>query len=324
MKKIKPILIITLLLTALPLVEAQSTLPWIEEYTLTNHSTGQTVLEWSSETGEVLQNAPILAGDEYQITFILNVRQTVDNAVLTLTLTSFMTQQSEATYWEVGPEFPRTEDFNPATRTISLNHNQGIYQITATGKIKNDATEFTGEGVTLHRPLEIILVELDGPIGTDYDDITVTVIDNMIDDYRFLLSQRKVDLQGYQDSSVDEAYILLFTNFVELSEQQAELGLVESAIDLLDNLEADIPPVSAGPSWMEQYFLPAVGGLAVIAIIGIVLFVRTNSRLGFLKMIVEDQIREMEALQSRASRIDRNLAQRLDEINTRLKETERA
>ena len=145
MKKIKPILIITLLLTALPLVDAQSTLPWIEEYTLTNHSTGQTVLEWSSETGEVLQNAPILAGDEYQITFILNVRQTVDNAVLTLTLTSFMTQQSEATYWEVGPEFPRTEDFNPATRTISLNHNQGIYQITATGKIKNDATEFTGE-----------------------------------------------------------------------------------------------------------------------------------------------------------------------------------
>jgi len=324
MKNTKLLIIITLLLTTLPIVQAQSTLPWIEEYTLLNHSTGQTVLEWSSETGEILQNAPLLAGDEYQITFILNVRQTVDNAVLTLTLTSFMTQQSEATYWEVGPEFPRTEDFNPATRAISLNHNQGIYQITATGKIKNDATVFTGEGVSLHRPLEIVLIELDGPVGTDYDDITVTVIDNKIDDYRFLLSQRKTELQEYQDSGVDQAYIQLYENFVELSEQQAELGLVESAIDLLENLEVDIPPVSTGPSWMEQYFLPAVGGLAVIAIIGIVLFVRTNSRLGFLKMIVEDQIREMEALQSRASRIDRNLAQRLDEINTRLKETERA
>ena len=83
------------------------------------------------------------------------------------------------------------------------------------------------------------------------------------------------------------------------------------------------PPTETGPSWREKYFIPAVGGLTVIAVLGIVLFVRTNSRLGFLKMVVEDQIREMEALQSRASRIDRNLAQRLDEINTRLKETER-
>jgi hypothetical protein len=41
-------------------------------------------------------------------------------------------------------------------------------------------------------------------------------------------------------------------------------------------------------------------------------------------MIVEDQIREMEALQMRASRIDRNLAQRLNEINERLKEAKRS
>ena len=54
------------------------------------------------------------------------------------------------------------------------------------------------------------------------------------------------------------------------------------------------------------------------------MFIRTNSKLGFVKMVVEDQIREMEALQSRASRIDRNLASRLDEINSRLKETENA
>ena len=55
MKHIKILFIITLILTALPTVGAQTTLPWITEYTLTNHSTGQTVLEWSSETGEVLE-----------------------------------------------------------------------------------------------------------------------------------------------------------------------------------------------------------------------------------------------------------------------------
>jgi hypothetical protein len=41
-------------------------------------------------------------------------------------------------------------------------------------------------------------------------------------------------------------------------------------------------------------------------------------------MIVEDQIRELEAIQARAQRIDRNLAQRLQDINDRLKEAERA
>jgi len=324
MKHIKLLLVITLIFSTLPAVEAQSALPWIEEYTLINYRTGQTVLAWSSDTGELLQNAPVLAGDEYQITFTLNVRQTVDNAVLTLTLNGFLAQQSEATYWQVGPEFPRTGDFNPATRTIGLHHNQGIYEITAVGKITSDATVFIGEGVTLHRPLEIVLVELDGPVGTDYDDITVTVIDNKIDDYRFLLNQKQTELQEYEAGNVDPAYIQLYENFVALAEQQAELGLVDSAIDLLNNLEVEAPPVETGPSWMETYFLPAVGGLTVVAIIGIVLFARTNSRLGFLKMIVEDQIREMEALQSRASRIDKNLAQRLDEINNRLKETENA
>jgi hypothetical protein len=235
-----------------------------------------------------------------------------------------MNQQSESTYWEVGPEFPRTTDYNPAQRTISLHHTQGIYEVTATGKISSDATTYTGEGLTLHRPLEITLIELDGPVGTDYDDITVTVIDNKIDDYRFLLDQKKAELQEYQDTGVDPAYIQLYENFVALSEEQAEQGLVDNAMDLLNNLEVDTTPVETGPSWMERYFLPAVGGLALIAILGVFLFIRTNSKLGFVKMVVEDQIREMEALQSRASRIDRNLASRLDEINTRLKETENA
>jgi hypothetical protein len=67
-----------------------------------------------------------------------------------------------------------------------------------------------------------------------------------------------------------------------------------------------------------------VGGLVVIAALSVVLFFRARNRVGFVTMIVEDQIREMEALQSRASRIDRSLAQRLQEINDRLKEAEKA
>ena len=157
---------LVLLVPAVP-VQAQS-LPWIESYTLINYSTGQTVLEWDSESDELLQNAPILAGDEYQITFTLNVRQTVDNALLDLTLSSYMEMDSEAYYWEVENDFPRyMAEFNPAQRQIKFHHNEGVYTISAVGKIRADATVFTNEAVTLHREIEALMIKLDGPVGTD-------------------------------------------------------------------------------------------------------------------------------------------------------------
>ena len=324
MKQIKLVLIMLVLFT--PAIPAQTqSLPWIEDYTLRNYSTGQTVLEWDSVTGDLLQNAPVLAGDEYIITFTLNVRQTVDNAVLELTFTSFMDKMSEEYYWDIEtPAFPETDDFNPASRTINFHHIEGVYIISGVGRIATDATVFTTEGVTLHRPIDLTLVNLDGPIGTEYDLISINVIDSAIDDYRFLLGQKEAELRDYIERDVDPAYIQLYENFVALAEEEAELGLVNSATNLLTNLEVEAPPVQTGPSWMEMYFLPAVGGLFVVSVLGVFMFIRTNSRLGFIKMIIEDQIREMEAIQSRASRIDRTLAQRLDEINDRLKETERA
>ncbi|MCK5670389.1 hypothetical protein KAI10_03320 [Candidatus Bathyarchaeota archaeon] len=324
MKQIKLVLIMLVLLTPAIPAQAQS-LPWIEDYTLRNYSTGQTVLEWDSVTGDLLQNAPILAGDEYIVTFTLNVRQTVDNAVLELTLTSFMDKMSEEYYWDIEtPSFPETDDFNPASRTINLHHIEGVYVISGVGRIATDSTVFTTEGVTLHRPIDLTLVNLDGPIGTEYDLISINVIDSAIDDYRFLLGQKEAELQDYIERDVDPAYIQLYENFVALAEEEARVGLVNSATNLLVNLEVEAPPVQTGPSFMEKYFIPVVGGLFVVSVLGVFMFIRTNSRLGFIKMIIEDQIREMEAIQSRASRIDRTLAQRLDEINDRLKETERA
>ncbi|MBT3283653.1 hypothetical protein HN807_03605 [Candidatus Bathyarchaeota archaeon] len=324
MKQLKLVLLMLVLLVPAVPAQAQS-LPWIEDYTLKNYSTGQTVLEWDSVTDELLQNAPVLAGDEYIITFTLNVRQTVDNAVLELKLSSYMDKMSEEYYWDIEtPAFPETDDFNPASRTINFHHIEGVYVISGIGRIATDTTVFTTEGVTLHKPLDLTLVNLDGPVGTEYDHISTNIIDSAIDDYRFLLGQKEAELQDYIESNVDPAYIQLYENFVALAEEEAGQGLVTSATNLLNNLEVEAPPVQTGPSFMEKYFIPTVGGLFVISALGIFMFIRTNSRLGFIKMVVEDQIREMEAVQSRASRIDRTLAQRLDDINDRLKETERA
>lgn len=313
-----------LLLTQVPTALGVDGLPWIEEYRLEDYSTDQSVLEWNAEDDELVQNAPVLAGSEYRLSFQINVRQTVDNAVLELRMSELIQKKSETVFWHIETvELPLTEDYNPADRVIRFNHTQGVYRLVIVGMLDRSLTT-QGSGVVFHKPVDLTVVTLIGPAQTLYDEITINVIDNRIDDYRRLRSQKEAELADYRQSSVDPAYIQLYEKFLNIAISEAELGLVDTAINLLNNLQVEAPPVETGPSWQEQYFLPLVGGLVVIAALSVVLFFRARNRVGFVTMIVEDQIREMEALQSRASRIDRSLAQRLQEINDRLKEAEKA
>jgi len=323
LRKISFIIVGILFLVQLPPVWGAD-LPWIEEYRLEHYSTNQRILEWNSGSGQLTQNAPVLAGNEYRLSFRINVRQTVDNAALELRLSESILKKSMTVFWEIeSVELPLTSEYNPTERIIKFNHTQGVYMLSIVGEIDRTLTS-TGAGVIFHKPVDLTLITLIGPAQTLYDEITVNVIDNRIDDYRRLRSQKEAELAQYRQTSVDPAYVQLYEKFLNIAISEAELGLVENAINLMNNLQVEAPPVETGPSWQEQYFLPAVGALAVLFILSAVLFMRTRSRLGFVSMLVEDQIREMEALQSRMSRVDRSLAQRLQEINDRLKEAERA
>ena len=95
-----------------------------------------------------------------------------------------------------------------------------------------------------------------------------------------------------------------------------------TAQSILESIDIDIPPIRTEATLQEKYFLPTVGGLGALVVILGALFFRANGRLSFTRMIVEDQIRELEGLILRASRTDRNLGQKLQEINDKLKEME--
>jgi hypothetical protein len=318
---------VALLLTPAFALEGADDTHWIEEYQIKDLTTGRLVLSRDVVEDTLIQNAPVFAGEEYNLTLKINVRQNIPFAVLTLSLSTNLYKPTvEDVFWDIHTlEMDLTEDYNPTERTIRFSQNQGVYYVSVFCLIKNDITmPSSSQGVTIHRPVDLKILRLIGPDETELDSITVNVIDSRIDDYNILLSQKEGELTDYRTSNVDPAYIELFEKFVELAKDEAQLGLVDSAIELLNTLKVEAPPVSTGPSWMEQYFLPAVGGLTILSVLCVALFLKTRSRLGFVTMIVEDQIREMEALQTRASRIDRNLAQRLNEINERLKEAERS
>ena len=304
---------------------AQEDERWFVAYNIVDLSSRQMVLERDFETGKDIQNTPILAGGEYNLTLIMDVGLTAAYANLTMSVNMGHADTIDR-YWEIHTiELNLTDDYNPNNQEITFRQVKGRYAISAFGRIPIDRTVTDlGHGLALHKPVNHRFIQLKGPDGSLLDEIALTVIDSEIDGYRYYLSQREADLQEYIDTQVDPAFTGLFETLIALAEDQAEAGFIDTARTLLETMEIDIPPVRTGPTFQEQYFLPAVGGLGLLVVILGALFFRANGRLSFTKMIVEDQIRELEGLALRAARTDRNLGQKLQEINDKLKELERS
>jgi hypothetical protein len=296
---------------------------WIVAYKVVDLSSRQLVLERDFELDRDIQNAPLLAGGEYNLTIFLDVGLTAAYANLTLAV-NLDHASNIARYWEIHTtDLNLTEDYNPNEAEFKFRQVEGRYSVSTFGKIPSDRTVTDlGHGESLHRPVNHRFIQLTGPDGSLLSEIALTVIDSEIDGYRYYLAQRQADLEGYTETQVDPAFISLFESLVALAEVQAEAGFVGTAQSILESIDIDIPPIRTEATFQEKYFLPAVGGLGALVVILGVSFFRANGRLSFTRMIVEDQIRELEGLTLRASRTDRNLGQKLQEINDKLKEME--
>ena len=296
---------------------------WIVAYKVVDLSSRQLILERDFELDRDIQNAPLLAGGEYNLTIFLDVGLTAAYANLTLSVNLDHASNIDR-YLEIHPtDLNLTEDYNPNEDEFKFRQVEGRYRVSTFGRIPvNRTVTDLGHDHSLHRPVNHRFIQLTGPDGSLLSEVALTVIDSEIDGYRYYLGQREADLVGYQETQVDPAFISLFESLIALAEAQAEAGFVGTAQSILESIDIDIPPVRTEATFQEKYFLPAVGGLGALVVILGALFFRANGRLSFTKMIVEDQIRELEGLTLRASRTDRNLGQKLQEINDKLKEME--
>jgi len=325
MKKRGTLLIILLAMAPLvliPFVSGQDE-RWFVSYSVVDLASRQLMVERDYELDREILNAPLLAGGEYNVTFTINVGLTAAYANLTVSVNLDHSDRIDR-YWEIHTvDLNLTEDYNPNDNEFDFRQVRGLYTVSAFGKIPEDRTVTELEqGISLHNPVSHRFIQLRGPDGSLLDEIVITVIDSEIDSYRFYLDQRQTELQGYLETQVDPAFTDLFQSLINLAELQAEAGFVETARNILETMDIEIPPMRAGPSFQEQYFLPVAGVLGALVVILGALFFRANGRLSFMKMVVEDQIRELEGLTLRASRTDRNLGQKLEEVNDKLKELE--
>ena len=115
---------------------------------------------------------------------------------------------------------------------------------------------------------------------------------------------------------VAQGYVDLYKNVLNESTVEANAGQVASAIALLNQLNISDEPAS---STTQALFLPIVGALAAVAVIFAVLFLRIRGKVSYFQLVVEDQIKDLEGLTMRISKIDRASSSNLESIKDRLK-----
>ncbi len=278
---------------------------WIRNYKIQDTKTGQLLREVNFDSGTNTTYSPILAGEELTVTFTINLISGTGK----LRLTTSMTRSSLKTvYWDLVTLNYSLGNWNPTSQLIEFNWEAGTLTMICYGKIPDTAVS--------NKPVPFVLVQLSSPGGEALDKIAPYIVNAEVDVYQTLLQQKEDKLQSLKDSGVAPAFIELYSNVIDQAKAEATQGYVDNAVAILHSLDVSNEPVS---STMETLFLPIVVALAVIAgIMGFVFF-RARGKIKYVAMVLEDQIKDLEGLTLRASKIDRTISSSIDSVKERLK-----
>jgi len=289
-------------------VQASEDGEWITKYTVEDANSGQLLLDVNFETDTNTTYAGIFGGAELKVTFTIKIPFSQPSAVFKLT-TSMQHSSLTDRYWElVSTDYELSNSYNPNQNQVLFTPLQGELEMVCYGRIP------TGTGST--KPAPFILVRLTDPSGTTLDEIKPAVISAAMDEFRVLYEQKQEKLQTLIDSGVASGYIDLYENVLNQSQAIAAKGYSDSAVALLNSLPTSNEPVTS--NW-ELLFFPAVGVLAALVIVLALVFMRARGKLSYITLIIEDQIKDLEGLTLRTSKIDRTISSNLDSVKERLK-----
>lgn len=321
-----------LLLTLLVFVTAFSFAPataqvssqWITNYTIKDLKTGQILKQIDFTTGENITTAPILAGAELNITFTISIATTSPNTELQLS-TSMAHSSVQGTYWELQTKTYAGLSgvtYNPNQQTITFAQMTGTLTMSCYGAISAGITQTSAGGIVISKKVDQALIALTDPVGNQLDKIAVSIVDAKIAQFDSLFANAQNTIQTMRNSGVDPAYIALFESVVSSAQSQASQGLVDNSITTLtqlSSLQSSSAPTSTNTPIESILFLPALVALIVIVVLVAFMFVRVRGKINYDKLVIEDQIKDLEGLTLRAAKIDKNLTVSLESVKDRLK-----
>jgi hypothetical protein len=287
---------------------------WITKYRIVDATTGNLILDKDFTTGATSGSGQISNGEALRVTATINIG--TNNPSSSLTLSTAMQHSSTLDhYWEHdASDGYSLGSYNPNAATFSFSQVAGTLIISCIGVASGQVTT-TVDGITLHKSIPISLISLKDPSGTVLDAINPNITDAAINEYNTKLKAKQDALAGYAGSGADPGYVEIYQNVITQSKVVADQGLTDNAVAMLDSLDVS-PPAGA---LLQILFLPLIVVFAVVAVLFAFLFMRNRGKVGYFRLVIEDQIKDLEGLTLRASKIDRTISSNLASIEDRLK-----
>jgi len=279
---------------------------WITSYTIFDNNSDQVLVQFDSSTGLNQTLSPVIPGSDVKVTFTVNVFTAGSG---NLKLQTSMGKLLSDRYWElVTQDYSLGNDFNPNANPAQFSWILGTFTMTVYGKIPTSTSQ---SGAPIN------VVSLYGPTGgVAIDQISVFATTALMTQFQTLYSQKQAHLSSLKSSGVAQGYIDLYSNVLNASQTEANAGYVSNAIALLNGLTTTNEPISSA---MVSLYIPLIVVFAVIAALFAVLFLRVRGRVSYFQLVVEDQIKDLEGLTLRASKIDRAMSSNLESVKERLK-----
>lgn len=291
---------------------------WILWYKVEDLKTKKLILEKDLITGNEKIYESIFSGAEYNVTIFFNIAVTVPRSVLKIN-TSLERASLLDRFWELHTKDYPVVNYNPSEKVVRFNQVKGNLTISMYGRIPQNITEKTFNGYVFNKAVDYIVLELRGPNDEMLDNISFKVIDSKINEYQNLLRSKENDLKNIKNQGVISSYVKLYEKMLNQAKVEAEMGFVDNAIKILNLLSIEGAPKEPTPSILEILFYPTVLILVgVIAFTGF-MFQRSRGKLNYTLMVVEEQVKELEGLGVRLSRIDKNISSNLEGIKDKLK-----
>ena len=302
------LLLISVFLVSIPvsIVQAVGEGQWITSYTIIDNDSGQVLVQYDSSTGLNQTLSPLVPGSDVKVTFTINVFTAGSG---NLKLQTGMGKLLSDRYWElVTQDYSLGSDFNPNANPAQFTWALGTFTMAVYGKIPTTTSQ-SGAPVNV--------VSLFGPTGgVAIDQISIVATTALMTQFNSLYSQKAAHLQSLKSSGVDQGYIDIYSNVLNASQAEANGGYVSNAIALLNGLNTANEPISSA---MTFVYIPLIVVLAVISALFAVLFLRVRGKVSYFQLVVEDQIKDLEGLTLRASKIDRSMSSNLESVKDRLK-----
>ncbi|MEM2211671.1 MAG: hypothetical protein QW372_01285 [Nitrososphaerales archaeon] len=276
---------------------------------------GPYITDWRIEDPNRIDvtNKTLIAGGTYTIYFKVVIRAAPPG--VNLSLETPLVKVGDV-YWRLYNNYSgiNTTKWQPGRSILIFKAVEGVADLSLIGKIPDNYTiSKIAPSYELHFEKSFPIVILRYVSGAELDRKEVRVTDKTIIQYSNLVMEKS---KLVNTTITDPNFAALYNSIINLAKKYSSIGDVNRAIEILELLpkREGFPP----PREDTSIYLYGIGGLGGIVVILAILLMRSRSYSSFILREVDEQVRQLDTLLIRLTRIDKSLAGEVNNIKEKL------